>query len=153
MSITKWAKNPIYAYRFAHTLWSYRAPLLPSLITYFIRLFYSCYLPHQARIGKGCVLAYGGLGIVIHQRAVIGDNCHINQGVTIGGTSKNANVPRVGDNVFIGAGAIVLGDVNIGSNSVIGANAVVVRDVDSGSLMVGVPAKKIKSGIKKSDYV
>jgi serine O-acetyltransferase len=122
-------------------------------MTLFIRQFFACYIPYSASLGKNIILGYGGLGVVIHGRAVIGNDCHIDQNVTIGGTSKKYEVPVLGDNVYVGAGAKILGPITIGDNVVIGANAVVVNDIPSNSLAVGVPAKIIKSGIKKSDYV
>ena len=83
--------------------------------------------------------------MVIHARAVIGKNCVIGQCVTIGGRSKHYAVPIIGDNVYIGAGAKILGPVKIGANSVIGAGAVVLNDVPENSIVVGVPAKVIKT--------
>ena len=143
--------NPIFLQRASYRL--RRVPLLPKLITYFIRLVFGCYLPHSIKIGKKFVLGYGGIGVVIHNRAVIGDDVHIDQNVTIGGTSKKYEVPVFGNHVYVGAGAVILGPVIIGDNVVIGANAVVTKDIPSGSLVVGVPARVIKRGILKSDYV
>lgn len=130
-----------------------RVPLLPSVITMLMRFIYSIYLPCQSKIGKRIVLGYWGLGIVIHNRCVIGDDCHIDQNVTLGGTSKKREVPILGDRVYVGAGAKILGPVTIGNDVVIGANAVVLNDIPSNSVAVGVPAKVIKTGIVKSDYV
>jgi len=110
-------------------------------------------LPYTLNLGKNLILGYGGLGVVIHSRAKIGDNCHIDQNVTIGGTSKKNGVPQIGNDVYIGAGAVVLGPISIGNNVVIGANAVVVKDIPDNCLVVGVPAKVIKRDILKSDYV
>ncbi|HIF9354877.1 TPA: serine O-acetyltransferase [Photobacterium damselae] len=98
-------------------------------------------------------MGYGGLCVVLHDRVIIGDDCHIDQGVTIGGTSKKVGVPVIGNHVYFGAGCKVLGPVTIGDNVVIGANAVVINDIPSNSLVVGVPAKVIKSNILKKDYV
>lgn len=92
-------------------------------------------------------------GVVIHERTIIGDDCHIDQNVTIGGTSKLYDVPKLGNKVYVGAGAKIIGPITVGDNVVIGANAVVTKDIPSGSLVVGVPGRIIKSGIKKSDYV
>lgn len=117
------------------------------------RIFFGCWIPGSCEIGKKIVFGYAGLGIVIHNRVKIGDNCQIDQNVTIGGTSKKYGVPIIGDNVFIGAGAKVLGPISIGNNVVIGANSVVVKDIPNESLVVGIPGKIIKTGIKKSDYV
>ena len=93
------------------------------------------------------------MGVVIHSNAEIGENCLIAQQVTVGGRSKQKNVPRIGNNVYIGAGAKVLGDIVIGDNVVIGANAVVIKSVDSSCAVAGVPAKVIKTGIKMEDLV
>lgn len=143
--------NPIFLQRVSYLL--RRIPLLPLIITYFIRFVFGPYLPYKLKLGKGFQIGYGGIGIVIHERTIIGDNVHIDQNVTIGGTSKKYDVPRIGNNVYIGAGAVVLGPIIIGDNVVIGANAVVVKDIPNGSLVVGVPAKIIKSNIKISDYI
>lgn len=130
-----------------------KVPLLPKIISHLIRFIFAAWIPWSAKIGKGTILGYGGLGIVIHNRAVIGKYCHIDQNVTIGGTSKKKEVPVIGDFVYIGAGAKVLGPVKVGNNAVIGANAVVVKDVPEGCLVAGIPAHILKSGISKRDYV
>jgi serine O-acetyltransferase len=122
-------------------------------MTYFNRFVFNCYIPSSATIGKNISFGYGGLGIVIHDRCRIGDNCHIDQNVTLGGTSKKIEVPVLGNDVYVGAGAKIIGPVKIGNNVVIGANSVVVKDIPSNSLVVGVPGKVIKTGIKKADYV
>lgn len=140
-------------YYFANYLHRKKIPVLPQLISYLIRFVFSGWIPHTASIGKGTVFGYGGLGIVIHNRAVIGEFCHIDQNVTIGGSSKKREVPVIGNHVFIGAGAKILGPVTIGSNVVIGANAVVIKDIPEGCLAVGVPARIVKSGILMKDYV
>lgn len=81
---------------------------------------------------------------MVHPKAVIGEDCKIFQGVTIGSKWSKADclgeAPRIGNNVMIGAGAVILGDITIGDNSIIGANAVVTHSVPENSLAVGVPA-------------
>ena len=127
-----------------------------KLISVIIRLIqqviFNSYIPHGISIGSGCKFAYGGIGVVIHDRVIIGKNCVLGQGITIGGRSKKYQVPIIGDNVYIGAGARILGDVTIGNNSVIGANAVVIEDVPDNCIVVGVPAKIIRQGINPKDY-
>lgn len=145
--------NPFNWYLVANFLYKKKIPGLPKLITLIIRLIFSCYAPHSADIGRRCVLGYGGLGVVLHARVVIGNDCHIDQGVTIGGTSKKIGVPALGNRVYVGAGAKILGPIRIGDDVVIGANCVVVEDIPSNSLVVGVPGRVLKKGIYKSEYI
>lgn len=140
-------------YKLANILFKSNIPFFPAMISYFIRLIFSAWIPYSAEIGKGTVFGYGGLGVVIHSRSVIGEYCHIDQNVTIGGTSKIFEVPILKDYVYVGAGAKILGPIQIGNNVVVGANAVVIDDVPDGCLVVGVPARVVKTGIKMSDYV
>lgn len=146
MNVYKW-------YNISNLLYIKGIPILPNIITILIRLIFGCYIPNSAIIGKNTKIGYGGIGVVIHSRAKIGDNCIISQCVTIGGTSKVENVPVIGNNVFIGAGAKILGDVIIGDNCVIAANAVVTKDVEDNCLVGGIPAKVIKKNIDIYRYV
>lgn len=103
-----------------------------------------------AQIGKNLFIDHG-TGVVIGETAVIGDNCTIYQGVTLGGTGKEHNKrhPTLKDNVIVGAGAKVLGNITIGNNVKIGANAVVLKDVPDDCTVVGigriVNAKQVQS--------
>jgi len=147
------SKIVYYLYLVARTLFEIHVPVLPKLIQLLIRLMFGCSIPYTAKIGKNTVLGYGGLGIVIHARCVIGENCVIGPGVTLGGTSHRYEVPILGANVLVGTGAKILGPVNIGNNVVIGANAVVNKNVPDNSLVGGVPAKIIKENINIEDYI
>ena len=119
-------------------------PIVPDIMTLGIRFLFSCFLSHRTQVGDGLVLGYGGLAIVIHKDAIIGNNCHIDQSVTIGGTGTRVGVPTLGNRVYVGAGAKLLGAISIGDNAVIGANAVVLSDVPPGCVVVGVPAYIVK---------
>ena len=143
--------NPIFLQKISYKLRF--VPIIPILITYLIRFVFGCYLPYKIKIGKNFVLGYGGLGVVIHERTILGEDCHIDQNVTIGGTAKKYGLPKLGNHIYVGAGAKIIGPITIGDNVVIGANAVVIKDVPSGSLVVGIPGKIMKSSIKKSDYI
>lgn len=94
-----------------------------------------------AKIGKGLVIDHG-MGVVIGETAEIGDNCVIYHGVTLGGTGKQKakRHPTIGNHVFIGAGAKLLGNIQIGDHTKIGANAVVLKDCPPNSTLVGIPA-------------
>ena len=94
-----------------------------------------------AKIGKGLVIDHG-MGVVIGESAEVGDNCVIYHGVTLGGTGKQKakRHPTIGNHVFIGAGAKLLGNIQIGDHTKIGANAVVLKDCPPNSTLVGIPA-------------
>lgn len=118
-----------------------------KLLYYFFRLILLHYsykfgieLSPRTKIGKGLSISHFG-GIAINGRAVIGDDLDIRQGVTIGNTEKG--VPILGNNIYIGAGAKIIGAIKIGDNVKIGANAVVVKDVPDNCTAVGIPAKII----------
>ena len=95
-----------------------------------------------AQIGKGLFIDHG-MGVVIGETTIIGDNCLLYQGVTLGGTGKDKGKrhPTLGDNVMVGAGAKVLGPINIGNNVKVAANAVVLKDIPDNCTAVGVPAR------------
>jgi serine O-acetyltransferase len=109
-------------------------------------IFYlhSSALPLEVEIGEGTQLGYGGLGVVIHPQAQIGENCLISQQVTIGGRSGMQGAPKIGNYVRIGAGAKILGPITIGDFASVGANAVVLKDVGPGMVVAGVPARELR---------
>ena len=108
-----------------------RIHILARFIEYMIRIIYACELHGATKIGTGTLFIHNGLGCVVHPKAIIGENCRIYQNVTIGGRN-NRGVPTIGNNVFIGPGACILGDVEIGDNVTIAANSVVIKSIYSG---------------------
>jgi serine O-acetyltransferase len=135
-------------HRFGAARRPYRNPLirLPWGILHLVlsklsEILFGIYLGKDARIGRRFVIEHFGT-IIVHNRAVIGDDCVIRQGVTIGmrRASHPLDVPVIGDRVDIGAGAKLLGPIRIGNDAAVGANAVVLQDVPDGAIAVGVPA-------------
>jgi serine O-acetyltransferase len=137
--------NAIYFYRVERWLYLHKVPLLPILIKGLIFLIYNSSIPYQCDIGKGTRFSYGGISVVVHKRAVIGDNCIIGSCVTLGGKSGMKKVPVVGNNVNISTGSKLLGEITIGNNVIIGANAVVLKNVPDNVVVAGIPAKVIKN--------
>ena len=105
-------------------------------------------MPLNASIGKGIVFPHGLCGVFISQGATIGDNCVIFQQVTIGSNNLNDSVnrgaPTIGNNVYIGAGAKIIGNCKVGNNVRIGANTVVTKDVPDNVTVVGAGVKIIE---------
>ena len=117
----------------------YHLKFFSKIIDLLIRILFGCEIHSIMKCGKGLVLAHNGCGIVINKDAVIGNNVLIFQNVTIGGR-KGSGSPIIGDDVIIGAGAVILGDITIGNKAKIGANAVVLKNVPPEATAVGVPA-------------
>lgn len=139
--------------RFNHKLYSYKIPFLPKVLYIMQFLIYNSSVPASTKIGRGTKFAYLGIGSVIHGNVIIGNNCIIGQGITIGGRGGRKEVPIIGNGCYLGAGCRILGNVKIGDNVIIGPNAVVISDVPSNSIAVGVPARVVKSNINPIDFL
>lgn len=142
----------IHWYRINNWLWRHHVPLLPKLIWKLQYLLFNCSVPASCKIGEGTKFGYGGIGIVIHARTIIGKNCLIGQGVTIGGKDGWYEVPVIGDNVHINGGAKIIGPIRIGNNVEIGANCVVVKDVPSNCVVAGIPARILRANMTDKDW-
>jgi len=142
----------IIFYRVAHALKKMKVPFLPRLLSQLTRLMTGIEIHPGATIGKGLFIDHG-TGVVIGETSIIGNNVTLFQGVTLGGTGKDRGKrhPNIGNNVVIGTGGKVLGNITVGDNSYIGANAVVIKDVPPNSTVVGVPGRITKQEGKKMD--
>ena len=102
-------------------------------------------LPSRALIGPGLYIGHHG-NIIVHEDAVIGSNCNISQGVTIGTSGRGARrgSPRIGDRVYIATNAVVVGRIVVGDEALIAANSLVTRDVEARTTVMGVPARLVK---------
>lgn len=129
-------------YRVAHQLWVWQVPIVPRWLSQLGRFWTGIEIHPGATIGKNLFIDHG-MGVVVGETAIIGDNVLLYQGVTLGGTGKECGKrhPTVGNNVVIGAGAKVLGNITIGDNSYVGANAVVIKHVPANATVVGIPAR------------
>ena len=129
-------------YRIAHWLLQNRVPLLPRFLSHWGRFLTGIEIHPGATIGRGVFIDHG-MGVVIGETAIIGDYCLIYQNVTLGGTGKQIGKrhPTLGNNVVVGAGAKVLGNINIGSNVRVGAGSIVLRNVPDDCTVVGVPGR------------
>lgn len=143
----------IRLYRISNFLYRKKIPLLPKILYYFQFFLFNSSVPASVKIGRNSKFAYGGIGVVLHGKCEIGENCIIGQGVTIGGRSKSKVLPIIGNNVYLSTGCKILGAVKIGDNSIVGANAVVINDVPNNSIAVGIPAKIKKTNINPQDFI
>ncbi|MFA5155804.1 MAG: serine O-acetyltransferase EpsC [Candidatus Omnitrophota bacterium] len=142
--------HALVAYRVSHVLYKLHLFFIARLISQMARFTTGIEIHPGAKIGKNFFVDHG-MGVVVGETSIIGDNVLLYQGVTLGGTGleKGKRHPTIGNNVVIGTGAKVLGNITVGDNSYIGANAVVIKDVPANSTVVGVPGRITKQEGKK----
>ena len=157
-------RDPGFRYTFLMRLCSYLSwrksnPIIKILFGFtrilliHYQIKYGITIPYNANIQCGLYVGHYG-GIVVSSEVTIGKNFNISQGVTVGRRNRGnkKGFPTIGDNVFVGAGAKIIGSVNIGNNVVIGANCVVTRDIPDNAVVVGIPGRVI-SYKGSQDYV
>lgn len=148
--------HALLAHRLIHFLHAtLRIPVFPRIFAQVVRFLTGIEIHPGARIGPGFFIDHG-MGVVIGETAEIGENVTIYQDVTLGGTGteRGKRHPTIGDNVVIGAGAKVLGNITIGSHVKIGAGSVVIHPVPDNSTVVGVPAEVVRrEGVQKASAV
>ena len=132
-------------HRFAHWFYKHRLFFIARLISQIARFFTLIEIHPGAELGHGILIDHGS-GVVIGETAVVGDNCTIYQGVTLGGvgTRKGKRHPTLGNNVMVGAGAKILGAFEVGDNCSIAANAVLLKPIEDNVTAAGVPARPVK---------
>jgi serine O-acetyltransferase len=132
--------HAIWGHHLSHWLWRHNLRILARLVSQFVRVLTGIDIHPAAQIGRRLFIDHG-LGVVFGETAIVGDDVTIYQGVTLGGTGKERGKrhPTIGNNVSIGSGAKLLGNIRIGDNCRIGANSVVLRNVPDNSTIVGVP--------------
>lgn len=138
-------------YRFGNKIYSLKTPIVKQLLImiykiteFIVRIISQCEIPPTCTVGKGLRLEHGGKGTVIHSKVTIGENARIFHQVTIGISGAGEEIPpKIGNNVLIGTGAKIIGDIFVGDNARIGANAVVTKNVPENSTAVGIPARNV----------
>ena len=133
--------HALWGYRFHHWLWIHGWRFPARALSQLARLITGIEIHPGAQIGRRFFIDHG-MGVVIGETTIVGDDVTLYQGATLGGTGKETGKrhPTIGDNVVVGAGAKVLGNITVGENSRIGSGSVVLRDVPDNSTVVGVPA-------------
>lgn len=118
--------------------------LIPWIMLRKLKYQYGYDIPAETIIGKGFYIGHFG-GIVISAKVIIGNNCNISQGITIGFSSRGnkKGYPTIGNRVYIGPGAVIIGNIKIGDDVAIGANAVVLNDISNNLVAAGIPAKVV----------
>ena len=142
--------HAVWMHRLAHRMWKMNLHLAARLLSQFSRFLTGIEIHPGATIGRRLFIDHG-MGVVIGETAIIGDDVTLFQGVTLGGTGKETGKrhPTLGNGVLISAGARVLGDITIGDSSKIGASSVVLKNVPSNATVVGIPGRVvIQDGIK-----
>jgi len=143
--------HAILFHRLAHRLWKLKLYWFGRAISHIGRFFTGIEIHPGAVIGRRFFIDHG-MGIVIGETAVIGDDCTLYHGVTLGGTSwkQGKRHPTLENKVVVGAGAKILGPITIGSSAKIGSNAVVISDVPANATAIGIPARVVDSEKKKT---
>ena len=144
--------HALILYRIAHAMWNIRLRLFARMLSHFARWITGIEIHPGAGIGKRFFIDHG-MGVVVGETTIIGDDVTLYQGVTLGGTSlsKGKRHPTLEDRVVVGAGAIVLGPVIVGHDSRIGSSSVVIHDVPSLSTVVGIPGKVVHRRVPIAD--
>ena len=135
--------HAVWWHRISHALWRRGFRFLPRALSQIVRRATGVEIHPGASIGRRLFIDHG-MGVVIGETAVVGDDVHLYHGVTLGGTGHDTGKrhPSIGNRVTIGAGAKILGNITIGDDSAIGANAVVVKSAPERSTLVGIPAQR-----------
>lgn len=135
----------LFFHRFAHSLYKMGLRFLPRFISAIGQFLTTVDIHPAAQVGRRVFIDHG-VGVVVGETAIVGDDVVIYQQVTLGGVSldKGKRHPTIGNNVVIGAGAKVLGNINIGDEAKIGANSVVIKNVPAGATAVGIPARVLQ---------
>ena len=146
--------HAMFFYRITHFLWKLNLKLIASFLSQVARFFTGIEIHPGATIGKRLFIDHG-MGVVIGETTIIGDDCTLYQGVTLGGVGTGSHTtkrhPTLLNNVMISAGAKVIGNVTIGNNSIVGASSVVLKDVPDNCTVIGIPGRIVRQNGERVD--
>ena len=143
----------VFQYRLAYNVYKMRIPIVKQLLQFIcliwqkiIEIVTGISIPASAQIGHSFYIGHFG-GIILNAKTIIGNNCNLAQGVTIGvsGLNENRGVPIIGNNVYVGVNSVIAGKITIGNNVLIGSSSLVTSNVEDNAVMLGVPATKISN--------
>jgi serine O-acetyltransferase len=147
--------HSLFFHRIAHFLLEAKIPVLPRFISHISRVLTGIEIHPGAVIGKNFFIDHG-FGVVIGETAIIGDNVTLYQNITLGGKSLNRNEkrhPTIADNVTIGAGAKIIGNITIGKSARVGSGSIVTKDVAANKTVAGNPAREISKSDEPEYYI
>lgn len=146
--------HAMFFFRINHFLWNIHLKILARFLSQIARFFTGIEIHPGATIGKRFFIDHG-MGVVIGETTIIGDDCILYQGVTLGGVGtgehKVKRHPTLQNNVMISAGAKIIGDVTVGENSIVGASSVVLKDVPPNCTVIGIPGRIVKENGQRVD--
>ena len=135
--------NVIFLYKLAHWFYRYRLSFISKIIQGIIFILYNCHISYKAKIGKNTKFLHKGMATLILEYVEIGENCRIGMNVMITGKTPYKKVAKIGNNVWIGPGAVISGPVIIEDNVIIAPNSMVLKSVHKNKIIAGNPAKII----------
>lgn len=131
----------IYLYRIGHWCYIHHIPFIPTLCRLSMFMFHGSRVPLKVKIGKGTRFTARGMGVIMNGDEIIGENCQIAHHVKMLRKNPFKECAHIGNRVWIGSGAVIMGNVKIGDDVIIGANAVVTKSIPAGCIVGGIPAK------------
>ena len=142
--------NALKIYRLSRWFYLHKIPIFPKILSKLNTILFAVKIPYSIPIGKGTKFAAGGMCLNLNAKS-IGDNCTIGTGCVMMRSFPYKELPKIGNNVYIGSNSTVIGNIQIGNNVIVGAGSVVVKNIPDNSVVVGNPARIIRN-IYESDY-
>lgn len=143
--------NAAKIHRISNWCYNNHLRMISKIFQFILFAVHGCRIPPYTIIGKGTSFTAKGMGVIMNGKEIIGENCQIGHQVKFLGKAPYHNCAKVGNNVFISSGAVIMGNVIIEDDCIIGANSVVTKSLRKGSIVAGIPATIIGTRINKND--